>query len=93
MQSELCSREKFCSSIFKSKRDIPIGPNVAPLVVFTFNSFLITLILSTTFLNTCFEIYGHVAPVLNGAVIGSVLRIMTAKFYNLSFAYSKFEMV
>ena len=36
---------KICSSIFKSHGAIPIGPNVAPLRVFTFNGFIIRLIL------------------------------------------------
>ena len=31
----------FCSSIFKSNKAIPMGFNVAPLAVFTFNGFLI----------------------------------------------------
>ena len=53
-------------------------PNAALLAVFTFNGFLIGLILSTIFFNTCDEIHEHVAPVSNRAVIGSVLRILTA---------------
>ena len=68
-------------------------PNVAPLTVFTFKGFLIILFLSAIFLNTCCEINEHVTPVLNRAVIGLVLRILTAKFDNFSFAYSKFETV
>ena len=65
-----------------------MGPNVAPLAVFAFNSFLIRLILSTIFLNTCCEIHKHITPVLNRTVIGSVLRSLTVKFDSFSFAYS-----
>ena len=46
-----------------------MGPNVAPIAVFTFNVFLIKFILSSIFLNTCFEIYEHVAPVSNRALL------------------------
>ena len=83
----------FCSPIFKSKGAIPIEPNAAPLAVLTFNGFLIRLIFSAIFCNTCYKIHEHVAPVLNRAVIGSVLRILTEKIDNLSFSYSKFEIM
>ena len=51
------------------------------------------LILPEIFLNICCDIYEHVAPVSNRAVIGSVLRILTAKFDSLNFAYSKLDTV
>ena len=65
---------KFCSYIFKSKEAILMGLNVSLLPVFTLNGFLIRLILSKIFLNTC-EIHEDITPVLNIAVNGSVLRI------------------
>ena len=84
---------KFCSSIINFRGAIPIGPNVALLAIFTFNSFLIRLILSVIFLNTCYEIHEHVVIVSNRAVSGSAWRILTSKFDSLSFVYSKFEMM
>ena len=40
---------KLCSSIFKSNGSIPIGPDVAPLAMFTFNGFLNRSISSVVF--------------------------------------------
>ena len=79
--------------MFNSNGAIPIGPNVAPHAVFTFKGNLIMLILSDNFLNICCDLHEHVAPVSNRAVIGSVLRILTAKFDNLNFAYSKLDII
>ena len=70
-----------------------MGPDAALLAVFTFNGFLIRLILSAIFSNTCCKIHEHVAPVLNRSVICSVLRIVTAKYDTFCFAYSKCEII
>ena len=72
---------------------IAIGPNLAPLAIFTFNGFLIMLILSAIFLKLCCQMHEHVAPVSNRAVIGSVLRILMAKFDSFSFADSQLDVV
>ena len=73
--------------MFNSNEAIPIGPNIAPLVVFTFKGFLIILNLSEIFMNTCCDMHEHVPPVSNRTVIGSVLRSLTAKFHYFNFAY------
>ena len=51
------------------------------------------LILSEFFLNTCCDNNEHAAPASNRPVIGSVLRILTAKFYNFNFAYSNLDII
>ena len=73
---KLCT--KFWLSMFDSNGTIPIGPNVAPLAVFTFKSFLIILTFSENFLNICCDIHEQAAPVSNRAIISSVLSCLTA---------------
>ena len=79
--------------MFDSNGTIPVGPNIASLAVFTFKGSSIMLALSEICLNICCDMHEHVVPVSNRAVIGSVLRILTAKFDHFNFAYSKLDIV
>ena len=79
--------------MFNFNEAIPVSPNVASFEVFTFKGFLIMFTLSEMFLNICCDMYEHAAPVSNRAVIVSVLGILTAKFDNFNFAYSKLDII
>ena len=84
---------KVWPSMFNSNVAIPIGLNVALLVVFTFKGFLIMLTLSEIFQNICHDIHEHVAPVSYRSDICSVLLSLTSKFDTFIFAYSKLDIV
>ena len=58
------------------------------LAMFTHKDSLVISTLPDIFWNRWYEIHKHVAPVSNRAVIGSLLRGLTAKFESFSLAYS-----
>ena len=49
--------------------------------------------LSDVFRNNWYEIHECVVPVSNRAMTGSLVRSLTAKFENSSFACSKFDII
>ena len=79
--------------MFNSKGVIPIGPEIVLLAVLTFMDFLIMLTFSEMFINNCCDMHEHVAQVSNRAVIGSILRVLTAKYDNFNFVHSRLDMV